>query len=178
MLWSSPSYTFAGVLATPPIRCRGIRSEVFCEKGVLKNFAKFTGKHLFRVSFLIKLQAEACNFFRKETLTQMFLCAFCEIFKNTYFYETPLVAASVDIKNLAVCSTLQQFNHRNLANSFPFCLAFTYVKHDLSGSFPFCLAFTYVKHDLSRSFPFCIAFTYVKHDFSRTTWVNALRWHL
>ena len=83
------------------MRCRGIRSEVFCEKGVLKNFAKFTGKHLFRVSFLIKLQAEASNFFRKETLIQIFLCEFCEIFKNTYFYETPLVAASVDMKNLA-----------------------------------------------------------------------------
>ena len=26
-------------------------------KGVLRNFTKFTGKHLFRVSFLIKLQA-------------------------------------------------------------------------------------------------------------------------
>ena len=30
--------------------------EVFCKKGVLRNFAKFTGKHLCQVSFLIKLQ--------------------------------------------------------------------------------------------------------------------------
>ena len=31
--------------------------EVFCKKGVLKNFPNFTGKHLFWSSFLIKLQA-------------------------------------------------------------------------------------------------------------------------
>ena len=50
-----------------------------------------------RVSFLIKLQAEACNFIKKETLAQVFSCEFCEIFKNTFFRRTPLVAASVTI---------------------------------------------------------------------------------
>ena len=35
---------------------RGSRPEVFCEKGVLRNFAKFTGKHLCQSLFLIKLQ--------------------------------------------------------------------------------------------------------------------------
>ena len=38
-----------------------------------------------RISFLIKLQA--CNFIKKETLTQVFSCEFCEIFKNTFFTE-------------------------------------------------------------------------------------------
>ena len=33
------------------------RSEVFCKKGFLKDFAKFTGKHLRQGLFLIKLQA-------------------------------------------------------------------------------------------------------------------------
>ena len=37
--------------------------------------------------------AEICNFI-KETLTQLFCCNFCEIFKNTFSYRTPLVAAS------------------------------------------------------------------------------------
>ena len=32
------------------------RQEVFSEKGVLRNFTKFTGKHLCRSLFLIKLQ--------------------------------------------------------------------------------------------------------------------------
>ena len=37
-----------------------------------------------RVSFLIKLQASACNFIKKEALTQVFSCEFCENFRNTF----------------------------------------------------------------------------------------------
>ena len=37
--------------------CRDSRPEVFCKKDVLRNFAKFTGKHLCQSVFLIKLQA-------------------------------------------------------------------------------------------------------------------------
>ena len=42
------------------------------------------------VSFIIK----ACNFSKKETLTQVFSCEFCQILKNTFSYRRPLVAAS------------------------------------------------------------------------------------
>ena len=35
-----------------------IRSEVFCKKSVIRNFAKFTGKGLWKHLFLKKLQAE------------------------------------------------------------------------------------------------------------------------
>ena len=55
---------------------------MFCEKGVLRNFAKLTGKHLCQSLFIIK-----------ETLAQMFSCEFCEISKNIFFYRTPHVAA-------------------------------------------------------------------------------------
>ena len=48
-----------------------------------------------RVSSLIKLQAEACNFIKKETLTQVFSCELYEISKNTFSYRMPPVAASV-----------------------------------------------------------------------------------
>ena len=48
-----------------------------------------------RVSFLIKLQATACNFSKKETVAQVFSCKFCEISMNTFSYRTPPVAASV-----------------------------------------------------------------------------------
>ena len=58
--------------------------EMFCRKGVLRNFTKFTGKHL-RQSL----------FFNKETLAHVFSCEFCEISKNTFFDRTPPVAASV-----------------------------------------------------------------------------------
>ena len=39
---------------------------------------------LARVSILIKLQAKACNFIKKETLAQLFSREFCEISKNTF----------------------------------------------------------------------------------------------
>ena len=47
-----------------------------------------------RVSFLIKLQAEACNFIKRETLGQVFSCEFCKISKNTFPYRTPSVSVS------------------------------------------------------------------------------------
>ena len=40
-----------------------------------------------RVSLLMKLQAEACNFIKKETLAQVFSCELCEISKNTFLTE-------------------------------------------------------------------------------------------
>ena len=57
---------------------RSSRLEVFYEKGVLK---KLTGKHLFQSPFLNKVTG-----LRPE------------IFKNTFFCTTPLVAASGDLQ--------------------------------------------------------------------------------
>ena len=47
-----------------------------------------------RVSFLIKLQPETCNFIKKETLAQVFSCKFWEISKNTFFAEHLRATAS------------------------------------------------------------------------------------
>ena len=47
------------------------------------------------VSFLIKLQAGACIFIKKETLAQVSPCDFCEISKNTFFTEHLWTTASV-----------------------------------------------------------------------------------
>ena len=68
--------------------------EVFCRKGVLKIFCKIHGKTPVLES-LFFFEPQACNFIKKETLVQMFSCEFCEIFKNTFFHRTPLVAASM-----------------------------------------------------------------------------------
>ena len=57
-----------------------------------------------RVS-LIKLQAEAFNFIKKETQTQVFSCKFCEISKNIFFTEHVLVTASI-IRFLVICNNL------------------------------------------------------------------------
>ena len=64
------------------IRIGSCRLEVFCKRGVLKNFAKFTRK------------TSLPEFIKKETQAQVFYYEFCEDFKNTFFYRTPPVAAS------------------------------------------------------------------------------------
>ena len=48
-----------------------------------------------RVSFLVKLQAQACNIIKKETLAQVFSFGFCEISKNTFFIEHVWATASI-----------------------------------------------------------------------------------
>ena len=53
------------------------------KKGVVRNFAKFTGNHLCQSLFI-----------KKEILAQVFSCEFCEISKNTFSYRTLPVAAS------------------------------------------------------------------------------------
>ena len=39
---------------------------------------------------------------RKKTLAQVFSCEFCKIYKNTFYYRTPLVAASGVLINFAI----------------------------------------------------------------------------
>ena len=82
------------------------RPEVFCRKGVLRYFGKFTGKHLCHSLFFSKVAGlKACNFTKKEAVAQVFSCKFCQISKNTFSYRIPLVAASVCLN---VCLHLRQ----------------------------------------------------------------------
>ena len=69
---------------------------MFFKIGVLKNFAIFSGKHLCWSPFLIN-KPEGLQRYQKETPTQVCSCEYCEIFKNSFFYRTPLVAASVQV---------------------------------------------------------------------------------
>ena len=62
------------------------------KKGVLRNFAKRTGKHLCQSLFLNKV---LLNFIKKETLTQVFSGEFYKISLNTFSYRAPHVAASI-----------------------------------------------------------------------------------
>ena len=61
--------------------------EVFCKKGILRNFAKLTGKNLCQSLSFNNVAGEACNFITKETLVQLFSCEFCEISKNKFSTE-------------------------------------------------------------------------------------------
>ena len=65
------------------------------KKGVLKNFPKFTGKHLCQSLFFNKADSEACNFIKKGILAQVFSCEFCVISKNTFFTEHLWTTTSV-----------------------------------------------------------------------------------
>ena len=62
-------------------------------KGDIRKFANFTGKYLCQSLFFNKI--EACNFIKKETLTQVFSRKCCEISKNTFFTEHLWETASV-----------------------------------------------------------------------------------
>ena len=66
------------------------------KKSVLRNFGKFTEKHLCQSPFFNKVAVlRHAILLKKETLAQVFSCKFFEIFKNTFLYRTPLVAVSV-----------------------------------------------------------------------------------
>ena len=84
-------------------------------QGVLRNFEKFTGKHLLRSLFFNKvaglrpatllkrrLWAKACNVIKKETLAQVFSYEFCEISKDTSFKEHLRTTASVNCNNFTI----------------------------------------------------------------------------
>ena len=75
--------------------CRSSRPGVFCKKRALRNFTKFTRKHMYQSLFFNKKRRpESYNFIKKEALAQVFSCEFCEISKNTFSYRAPLAAAS------------------------------------------------------------------------------------
>ena len=72
------NFTFSRGVFRTRLKVRSSRLEVFCRKDLLRNFTKFTGKHLCQ---------SACNFIEKETLAQVFSCEFWEISKNSFFTE-------------------------------------------------------------------------------------------
>ena len=78
---------------------RSSLSQMFFKIGVLKNFANFIGKHQCWSIFLIKLQVWTLL---KRDFRQLFSCEISDIFKNTFFYRTPPVAASEQTQEIYV----------------------------------------------------------------------------
>ena len=72
---------------------RSSRPDVFRKKGILRNFAKFIGKHLRQSLFFNK--AAGLQLYQKQALAQVLHVNFAKISKSIFFYRTPLVAASV-----------------------------------------------------------------------------------
>ena len=77
------------------------------KKHVLRDFTKFTGKHLCQSLF-----------FNKETLAQVFACEFCEISKNTFFTEHLWMSASI-VLNDGIRSLVWSFQWNNVFCSLP-----------------------------------------------------------
>ena len=77
---------------------RSNRPEVFCKKGVLRNFAKFTGKHLCQSLFFNRPTA----LLKKRLWHRCFPMNFAKFLTALLFHRTPLVAASGVFRRLGV----------------------------------------------------------------------------
>ena len=73
---------------------RNSRPEVFCKKGVLRNFSKFAGKHLCQSLSFNKVAVLRPATLLKKGLSYRYFPVIWEISKNTFSYRKPLVAAS------------------------------------------------------------------------------------
>ena len=75
---------------------RSSHLEVFCQKAVFRNFAKFSGKGLWWRLVYNKVAAvlHPATLFKKRLQNKRF-CEFYSIFKNSCSYRTSPVAASV-----------------------------------------------------------------------------------
>ena len=78
------TFHFLYIVSYQSFLCRSSRPEVFCKKGVLRNLAKFIGKHLCQIFFLISCRPEACNFIKKETLARV---NFAKFLRTPFFIE-------------------------------------------------------------------------------------------
>ena len=67
-----------------------------------------------------------CNFIKKETLTQVFSCEFCEISKSTFFTQHLRTIASF-IVNLSYVLMLPYFLHDRMESLTK--LVEVYIKH-------------------------------------------------
>ena len=94
-----------------------------CRSRCSQKFRKLHRKTPVQSLFLNKVTG-ACNFVKNETLAQVFSGEFCEIYKNTYSYRTPPVAASGCSKNLEFEKrTDQNFITQNFRHGKQHCIS-------------------------------------------------------
>ena len=65
---------------------RSSHRRCFVKNGVLRNLAKFTGKHLYQRHFLIKLQA--CNFIKQSLWQKCFPVNFAKFLTKAFLQKT------------------------------------------------------------------------------------------
>ena len=84
--------------------------EVFYEKRYSQKFCKIHRKTPVPESFLIKLQAQAGNFIKKEILAQVYSYEVCKISQNIFFAKHIQETASAHVKNLLLFLILASVN--------------------------------------------------------------------
>ena len=74
-------------------------------------------KNVFLENFIIKRgsRLHTCKFIKVETLAEVFSCEFCKISKDTFFYRTPLVAASGFIREYSYVKHISDFDSLQLS---------------------------------------------------------------
>ena len=89
--------------------CRSSHQRCSLTKGVLRNFAKFTGKHLCQSFFFNKV--EACNFVKKETWHSCFPVHFAKFLRTPSLQSTSgrlLLNVAMNNPNMTFFATLKQ----------------------------------------------------------------------
>ena len=68
--------------------CGSSRPEVFCKKGVLRNFTKFTGKHVYQSLFFNKVAGlRPATFLKKRLWHRCFPVNFVKFLRTPFFIE-------------------------------------------------------------------------------------------
>ena len=102
-------------------QCRNSHQRCSIKKVLLKISLNSQENSCARVSFLIKKSL----FIKKETLAQEFSCEFCETFKNTFLFRTPLVAASVNVCNSTQLPLISIYQKRSTSHNLESMLWFS-----------------------------------------------------
>ena len=63
-------------------------TEVFCKRGVLRDFAKFTEKQLCQSLFINKVTDQGWQLYSKRDPGTGVSCEFCKTSKNTFSYRS------------------------------------------------------------------------------------------
>ena len=138
-----------------PSQTRSSHRKCSVKIGVLKNFAKFTGKHLCQRFFFNKVAA--CNFIKKDSQAQAFSCEFWETSKNTFFTQhlqttafgrfcdQKLLSAAILYKELEILIFIFFNSNSSLSNTFSIVIFHLAVYWPFTWPFPLSSLLIYFK---------------------------------
>ena len=81
------NYTLSVTYYIPLAHYRSSRSEGFCKKGVLRIFAKFTGKHLYQSVFFNKIAGLSLQLYEKRDSDTCFPVNFAKFLRTPFLTE-------------------------------------------------------------------------------------------